>query len=438
MLGDSSLTKRERVDLTAFLDAHREQGGLDIFTLEGFLCAVACGPSAVNPSIWLAFVFGEGPPRITSRLPRYRGRSRRYWHERMLDSAADAQFGRRRCVRSRNFEPEGGYRRTMSSAEFLTAYGVGCAALLLFAWWFVVSADDSADSGRAPLPPTFDPEEIAFLRGDANELLRFTVFDLMRSGYLEWSPAESKSEMQVRAANGEATSRGVKREPTSRGAKGERTIARTMTVPERSSLGVVGGLVYDFFVQPQTASSLFASGLPKLVGQQCAGRREGLVAQRLLNGPQVRRASRLARIVGSIAILGVGASRVAYAVSLHHRNIGFTVLMALVAVVLLLVVTRVPRLSKRGRLYVATLRAALPPSRSLATATLSPAFAAVVAAGGMAVLAGTPYAALGQSFTRQAASSSGSCSGGCGSGGGSSSSCSGGSGCGGGGCGGGD
>jgi yecA family protein len=68
MLGDSSLTKRERADLTAFLDAHREQGGLDIFTLEGFLCAVACGPSAVNPSIWLAFVFGEGPPRITSRL----------------------------------------------------------------------------------------------------------------------------------------------------------------------------------------------------------------------------------------------------------------------------------------------------------------------------------------------------------------------------------
>jgi yecA family protein len=63
MLGDSSLTKRERADLTAFLDAHREQGGLDIFTLEGFLCAVACGPSAVNPSIWLAFVFGEGPPR---------------------------------------------------------------------------------------------------------------------------------------------------------------------------------------------------------------------------------------------------------------------------------------------------------------------------------------------------------------------------------------
>jgi uncharacterized protein (TIGR04222 family) len=284
----------------------------------------------------------------------------------------------------------------------------------------VARADESAESGREPLPQAFDPEEIAFLRGDANELLRFTVFDLMRSGYLELTPSESKSGLTIRRANG------------------ERAIRRTMTVPERSSLSAVGGLVYDFFVQPRTASELFASGLPKQVAQQCVAQREGLVAQRLLNGPPVRRASRLARIIGAIAILGVGGSRVAYAVSVHHRNIGFTILMALVAVSLLLVVTRVPRLSKRGRLYVATLRAALPPSGSLATATVSPAFAAVVAAGGMAVLAGTPYAALGQSFRRQAASSSGSCSGGCGSSGGSSSSCSSGSSCGGGGCGGGD
>jgi uncharacterized protein (TIGR04222 family) len=298
----------------------------------------------------------------------------------------------------------------MTSAEFLISYGVGCAAILLFAWWFVARADDSADSGREPLPTAFDPQEIAFLRGDTNELVRFTVFDLMRSGYLEMSRAEGKR---------------------------ERTIRRTMTVPDRSLLDPVGALVYDYFVEPQTARALFASPVPKVVAEQSGPRREPLLAKRLLNAPRVRRASQLARVVGAAAILAVGASRIVYALSLNHRNVAFTVVMAVVAIVLLLAVTRVPRLSKRGRMYVASLRAALPPSGSLGAASpsLSPTFAVVVAASGMAVLAGTPYAALGQSFGRQAASASGSCSGGCGSGS-SSSGCSGGGSCGGG-CGGG-
>jgi len=68
MLGDRPLTKRERAQLGAFLESHRDQGGLDMFMLEGFLCAAASGPIAVNPAVWLALVFGDGGPRFTGAL----------------------------------------------------------------------------------------------------------------------------------------------------------------------------------------------------------------------------------------------------------------------------------------------------------------------------------------------------------------------------------
>jgi yecA family protein len=58
------LGKRDLTELSAFLaDAHA-RGGLDIFMLEGFLCALACGPNPIVPTSWLPVVFGEAGPRF--------------------------------------------------------------------------------------------------------------------------------------------------------------------------------------------------------------------------------------------------------------------------------------------------------------------------------------------------------------------------------------
>jgi uncharacterized protein (TIGR04222 family) len=301
----------------------------------------------------------------------------------------------------------------MTSAEFLTFYALACVLVLALAGWFVRNADDSAAAGRESLPSDFDPQEIAFLRGGKNELVRFAVFDLTYKELLQLGPAEKR------------------RDPP---------IQRTEKAPG-SSLDPIESIVYGFFDQPQTARALFASDTPEQVEKAFAPREERLKARRLLTDDAVFAAAKTARIVAFLTIAGLCAWRVSYALSLHHRNIGFTLLIALFASLALLFVTRVPRLSKRGRAYVQTLRAALPAAppalpMGSAFAPAASVFPVVVAAGGMALLAGTPYAGLSQTFRRAAAGDSAS---GCGSGGGgdSSSSCSSGGGCGGGGCGGG-
>jgi uncharacterized protein (TIGR04222 family) len=301
----------------------------------------------------------------------------------------------------------------VTSQQFLILYATGCVLLLVSALWLTRWRDASNWDGREPLPSDLDPYEIAFLRGDVNELVRFLVFDLVRTGALELCPAEGKKpQLFRRAPNAPAV---------------------PLTPPAQA--------VYDFFDAPHSAGELFKSSVPQRVSDAYAGEREKLMDRGLFTPPWARSAARQLRLVGVIAIVGLGAYRLWYAFTVHHRNVGYLITIGIVSLVLLFVFTSVPRLSRRGRQYLRTLRAGLPASPAPA-ATMSPAFGLVVAAGGMAVLAGTPYAGVSEEFKKQAASDGSSSSGGCGSGygcssGGGGSSDGGGSSCSGGGCGGG-
>ena len=302
----------------------------------------------------------------------------------------------------------------LSSRQFLALYALACIAVLFLAHWIVRSTDRSDSGGWEALPRDLDAYEIAYLRGDLNELVRYVVFDLIRSGYLELVPAEGK-----KAAS----------------------IGWTATAPVVETLSPPAQIVYAFFAEPHSADELFASSVPVNVAAAYAGERQKLEARQLFASPAKRAASRAVRIAGALVIIALAADRLWFAAVMHHRNIGFLLLIGIVSLVLLFPLTAVRRLSRRGRRYLRGLRAALPATPQNTTFA-SPAFPLVVAAGGMVVLAGTPYAGLSQTFQKQAASdgsgSSGGCSSACssGSGGGGSSggSCSSG-GCGGG-CGG--
>ena len=84
--------------------------------------------------------------------------------------------------------------------------------------------------------------------------------------------------------------------------------------------------------------------------------------------------------MGIVAILVPAAYRVWYALAMHHRNILFTIGIAIVSAIALFPLTGVRRLSRRGKRYVDGLRASLTGGGSRA-ALESPAFAVMVAAG---------------------------------------------------------
>lgn len=295
----------------------------------------------------------------------------------------------------------------LSSRQFLAFEAIWCCVVLLGAHLLVRSGDSSDGGGWEPLPRELDPHEIAYLRGDVNELVRFLVFNLVRSGALEFVPGEKKKPGEFR---------------------------QTQTSPQSGSLPAASQLVYDYFSEPHSAEALFASNVPADVAAAYADQRKALDGRMLFTTPDMRSRALNVRLVALLAIVLPSAYRFWYAATMHHRNVIFLILMTIVACVLVIPLTFVPRLSRRGKQYLRTLRAGL--ARPETMVVNSPAFPLIVAAGGMGVLAGTQYAPMNTTFRRQAAANGTSSSGGCGS---ASSGGAGGGGCGsgcGGGCGG--
>lgn len=259
----------------------------------------------------------------------------------------------------------------LSSFEFLAFYAALCIGTIVLARRYVAKSDASAALGREPLPAVFDPFEIAYLRGGANELVRYAVFDLTRNGLLELIPGERKRKSHIR---------------------------RTAEAPKPAAMHPVCSIVYAFFDEPKTAEELFASNVPAAVETAFAPERARLEQRQLLATQEARAAARTARWAAFAVIVLVGGYRIAYALAMHHRNIGFTIAIMLIAAVVLFPLTRVQRLSQRGRQYVTTLRASLTGGGSAAPSPASEAFPIMVAAGGLALLAATPYDGLNQNL----------------------------------------
>jgi uncharacterized protein (TIGR04222 family) len=306
----------------------------------------------------------------------------------------------------------------LSGPAFLLVYALLAAAIIVASRLQVRAGDASL---AVPLPPVAtdrDPSQVAYLRGGPNELLRFTIFDLIRLGFLRLcdAPPGGKAQKQQIVATG---------------------------IPGSEQLTGFQREVVTFYATPHTTAELFKSNLgAAAILEGDTTYKPALEAEHFLSSPEVRSNATLVRLYGALVLTGFAAYRLFVAMMKGHNNVIFLTFMVIMALVALLLLTTVPRLSRRGREYLSRLATALQPSSAgpaLAGAAVVPI---LVAAGGMAALAGTEYAQMNAMFPRRAANSSGgcssSCSGGCGSSSSSSSSsCSSGSSCGGGsGCGG--
>lgn len=297
---------------------------------------------------------------------------------------------------------------TMYGPEFLLLYVCVIAVVCVACAWAIGRLDTSSAEGLPLIPPHPDPLEIAYLRGGENEVTRVAIFDLIERGYLEL-----REEKIGLFKTGK-----IKR------------IAQALNAPDASVLPPQQQTVFGQFRTPQTAQEVFQSALPTRIKSHCVMYEQSLREAGLLcDGARQREAAQYGWI-GAAVVLGLGGYKLWAALATGHDNVIFLILLALFSAIVIPILCRKRRLSRRGKAYVDRLQQAFAPLKG------RPADSSVllVSVFGVAALAGTSQEYYAQMFAQS--SSSGGCgggsSGGCGSGG-----CGGGGGGGCGGCGGG-
>jgi uncharacterized protein (TIGR04222 family) len=301
-----------------------------------------------------------------------------------------------------------------------------CVSILtIVICWAMVRNSDKSISSTPPLeiPQNPDPYEIAYLRGKENEMIRLAVFNLINKGYL--SLGTSYLEKQTSHPDPSFL-------PNLEKSLFGWICQQTTTVTESSVTKTIIG------VKPYEIFSRF-SGMTYRAKAYGESYKERLTINHLINAQEVKQAAWGIGTAGALVILCLAGYKVAVAASQGRHNVGFTIALSIISLIVLIIACVPPRLSRRGKQYLKELQQAFAnlaqkERLNVATPGFDPQVPAVaMAIFGVGILAGTSFGSFEQSFHRSASSG-----GGCGSGCGSGSSCSsGGSSCGGGSCGGG-
>jgi uncharacterized protein (TIGR04222 family) len=305
---------------------------------------------------------------------------------------------------------------TLSGPLFLALYAA-FAAVVIVVTRSLVRSDPAGPWSSAPqVDVDRDPFEVAYLRGDGPELLRFAVFELLLRQALRLVPKPNAK-------------------PSAKAAAPKLELFEATGFPVGDGPGTLLAQIVAWCATPRSPDEIFRSILPlaaRTIGKASFG--DSLVRAGFLRSPEDLRRRWSFVGFGALALAAVAAIRIALSLLAGHHNVGFLAVEFVFGACLLLLIAKPTRLTARGRDYLERLRVALAPSGpSLGDTNGIPA-SIFVAAAGFAGLAGTPYAPLGTLFPRSASASGD--GGSCGSSGGDSGGGDGGGGCGGG-CGGG-
>jgi uncharacterized protein (TIGR04222 family) len=282
---------------------------------------------------------------------------------------------------------------TMPGLNFLVLYGCIIAMTLALCRWRLHRPDWTAELPPLPIPSEPDPYEIAYLRGGVNDLSRLLFFSLMERGYL--TIVDPKKQL----------------------------IQRVQGHSELAPLAPIERAMLSSFSEARPTHDLFTQ-IADRIEAYCATYREHLEVQELIIWcePQEGRVWEM-RLVGASVILGLGAYKLLAASATGHTNVGFLIGMAVISVLILMQVTKPPRLSSRGQAYLERLRTVYGrlryESTTVNTRGAAPAAMLLVGIFGLEALQGPTHDIYSELFPK--ASSSGgmagcgaSCGGGCG------------------------
>jgi uncharacterized protein (TIGR04222 family) len=300
---------------------------------------------------------------------------------------------------------------------FLLVYGLVALAVIAGAYGIVRTHDKSRLREPPLVPPTFDPYELAYLRGGTNAVTHTAVYALYRRSLVTII--------------------------SSKRFKWSRLIATAAS--DTGTLTEVEKRVFEALDQPADPSSLFHGKVAKDIETPCEPLRRKLESEELLRTADAKGTATWVLVAASSVLVALTLYKIAIA---EGRPVGFLIMLTILSLIVLWsVVGSVARgrMTDRGRAYLKRLQVAYENLRqpdARATGQLPQAehldapSVAMVGLFGLTVLTATPDAAVAGIFASSASSgvSSGGCGGGCGGGGGGCGG--GGGGCGGGGCGG--
>jgi len=288
--------------------------------------------------------------------------------------------------------PAGNTIANMKGVDFLLLYAAIIAVGSILGWKFIRSSDTTRGETPLPLPSNPDPYEMSYLRGGIQEVMQMTVFKMIQAHSLESS---GKSRKIVRAAG----------------------------AVDLSSMSVMERAVYDELAGPQTMRSL-SKLLALRFREYCYPLEQRLSNEGLLTTKVQKDRARLVRIALLLLIFLPGGYKFVVAVSSGHTNVGFLVFMAVIATMVVFMISGTPRLNKRGSDYLKGIQGKYMDAKNAAAADPGierADLALLVGIFGLSVLRGTPYAQYLGVLTIPDSSISGSdtsSGGGCGGGGG--------------------
>jgi uncharacterized protein (TIGR04222 family) len=305
---------------------------------------------------------------------------------------------------------------------FLLIYGAIALAIIAAAYGIVRSRDKTGLREPPPVPSTFDPYELAYLRGGKNEVIRTALYALHQLGLIELVPVKWLTALRPVA-----------------GADAHRT--RKLTALEERVLRSINS--------PVQVSHLFKSKrLGSEVERLCEPFRNKLESEELLRSDNVRQSALQIPFLAGAVLVALSLYRILLGVN-DGLPIGFLVLLTMISLILVWAVVMPmarARVSNRGRAYLNRLWLAYAGMQSAALRTEPSPQADLVSVGlvglfGLGVLNGTADAAFASVFDKKTSGGVGGyagATGGCGGGHGGGHGCGGGHGHGGGhGCGGG-
>jgi uncharacterized protein (TIGR04222 family) len=275
----------------------------------------------------------------------------------------------------------------MDGPTFLVVYILVAVAVIAAAYAMIRARDKTGLSEPPPVPATFDPYEIAYLRGGKYAVIRTAIYAIYKRGLVEIMPRKWYQPFRLVAKN---------------------------DVPD----GVLTALeerILRAVRSPLDPSNLFRNELASDVERLCEPFRHSLESEQLYRSDADRTSALAIPAVASVILATLSLSRFVTELPLpHRRSFGGLVVVTAGALFVLWVFVAGPaamkRVSHRGRAYLKRIQAAY---RGVDMSTV-----AMVGLFGIGILANTSDAAFAKLFPKGGSGGGGAdaAGGGCGSG----------------------
>jgi uncharacterized protein (TIGR04222 family) len=285
----------------------------------------------------------------------------------------------------------------ITGPEFLWFFAILIATVAVLCWLRRRTQDNSLRLSPAEPVDEIDPYEVAYLRGQRNELARVLILRLVELKYLQIKSHGTKWWRTFDVG---------------------RSIEHAPNHPPVTRLSPMEQAAFSWFETPRSPGTVFTTLSAELVTHAAEYERK-LRSRSLFTTEELKSMAHRTIAIGVAIVLMIGLTRIVIGIS-RDKPVAFLVLMGVLGIPAIVRAGQPGRLSRRGHAYLDSVRTRWKELRHpTAEGDWSPTLAAGVF--GVGVLAGTEWSPVADTFRRARSHSysgtTGACGAACGGGG---------------------